>query len=141
MARRLSNIEWATFLQEVNVPALGLPPWGGVIEWRGMDILVYIGPTGEVFTTDVSDMPAITSNTTRVYDARQEVWAYHLPEQLLQTTIADAAAVAKVTTSTVEELGRVIGETAGGLTAPLLENLTLPLVVVGVIGLIYLAKK
>jgi hypothetical protein len=141
MARRLSNMEWATFLSEVNVPALNLPPWGGVIEWRGMQVLVYIGPTGEVFTTDVSDMPEITANTSRVYDAHQEVWVYRVPQEMLATAIADAKWLAEVTMATVEEAGQVIGTTAGKITGPLLENLTLPLVVVGVIGLIYLAKK
>jgi len=141
MARRLSNMEWAAFLQDVNVLTLGLPPWGGIIEWRGMNVLVYIGPSGEVFTTDVTDMPDIIANTARVYDTRQSVWYYHLPEEILYTAIADAQRAAQVTASTVEELGRVVGETAGGLTRPLLENLTVPLIAVGIIGLIYLAKK
>jgi hypothetical protein len=140
MPRRLSNVEWVTFLQEVNVPALGLPPWGGVVEWRGMDILVYIGPSGEVFTTDVTG-DQITQNVARVYDARAETWYYHLPEEVIQQAADVAIRTGQVTQSSIEEVARVVGSAAGTLTQPILSNLSLPLVVLGIVGMIYLAKR
>ena len=123
--RKLSDIEWTTFLGEVNVSELGLPPWGGVIDWRGMLILVYVAPSGEVFTTDVSQVPALTAGIPRYYDERQQTWWYHLPEQLTQRTFEVA-----------QEAGEVLQAGVGGVTATL--NF-LPIIVFGLaaVALLY----
>ena len=146
MARRLSDMEWATFLAQVNVSALGFPPWGGVVEWEGMDVLVYVGPSGEVFTTDISDDPQFLaqyqSSQYKTYDANSGVWWYNLPQQLLTTTINDAIAAGQVIQSTVNAITSAAGQAAGGLIAPIVQPLTPVLIGVGVLlALIYLPRR
>ena len=94
--RRLSNMEWATLLYEIDVTTLDLPPHGGVIEWGGMDVLVYVGPTGEVFLTDVTGEDELIQQIGRTYNPYEEYWWYHLPEattQILWERAEDANAI------------------------------------------------
>ena len=146
MARRLSDMEWATFLSEVNVPALGLPPWGGVVQWSGMDVLVYIGPSGEVFTTDISDnsqlLAQYQSSQYKTFDANSQVWWYYLPQQLIQTTISDAIAAGQVIQSTINVITTTAGQAAGNVLKPIVAPLTPILIGVGLLlALIYLPGR
>jgi hypothetical protein len=146
MARRLSDMEWATFLSQVNVPALGLPPWGGVVEWQGMEVLVYIGPSGEVFTTDISDNPQLLaeyqSSQYRIFDPNSQVWWYNLPQQLLTTTINDAIAAGQVVQSTITLITTTAGQAAGNIIKPIVEPLTPVLIGVGLLlALMYLPRR
>lgn len=151
MPYRLSNVSWATFLREVNPRALDLPPWGGIVEWMDRPILVYIGPPteripqGEIFLTDISAYRAdFEANFLRQYDPGQEVWFYRIPEgfmQVLAERAADVGVLLDESGNIVVKIAEKIGEAAGGLTKPLLENLTVPLVVAGVIGIVLLAKR
>jgi hypothetical protein len=58
MPRPLSNIEWATFMTEVQPDSLGLPQWGGILNWdkTGQYVLMFKMPDGSGWAlTDVSD--------------------------------------------------------------------------------------
>ena len=75
MPRRLSNPEWLQFQNDVNVEALNLAPWGGVVQWGQQFILVFICQrngelcrAGEVMLSDVSDMPELIRNVPNTYD-------------------------------------------------------------------------
>lgn len=161
MPRRLSDHEWSAFLNNVKVGELALPPWGGIIEWGKQYILVYIGPERplelceeqatdpsapypitcdrEVFLTDVTDLTQAWRNQVQqaVYDEPQDVFWYELPEQVMQEIATRAAQAGQVLVSTAS----VIGAAAGGATGPLLQNLSIPLIVAGVVGLFVLAKR
>jgi hypothetical protein len=146
MARRLSDVEWASFLSQVNVPQLGLPPWGGVVEWEGMAILVYIGPTGEVFTTDITDNSQLLSQYQsaqyKTYDPDSAVWWYYLPQQIMQTTVNDAIAAGQALQSTINYVTTVAGQAAGNVIKPIVEPLTPILIGVGlVLALMYLPRR
>lgn len=141
--RPLSDIQWATFLSEVNVPALGLPPWGGIVEWGNMDVLIYINASsGEVFTTDATgvNIPAI-SNTPKTYDQNQGIWYYQLPQAIIQTIAGEAsqaAALVKQATTTVAD---IVGSTAAAVTAPLVGQLSPITIIAAVIALFILTKQ
>src|SRR6266478_522678 len=102
MARRLSNLEWGTFLHEVDVRSIGFPPWGGVVEWGGMQVLVYIGPAGEVFLTDVSGSQ-FASNFVKTWDPNSQVWWYHLPRETMATIVQQSEAVLVATKTVITE--------------------------------------
>lgn len=114
--RRLSNIEWTTFQDDVDVDALHLPEWGGIVEWNDMDVLVFEGPTGELFLSDVTDMdqsadPRLQQwkdNLPRTYDPTDQIWYYRLPETFMDV-LSDR--VTEVSTYT-EETAAAIAETA-----------------------------
>lgn len=137
MPRRLSNIEWVTFLNEVDVERLPLPAWGGVLEWRGMQVLVFHGANGEWFVTDISDRPDIFAGYPKTQDPWGKVAIYSLPREVVNATIEAPAVIA----SAVKATGQAVGETAGALTGPLLQNLTVPLIVVGIIGMFLLVRE
>jgi len=139
MARRLSNIEWATFLSVVDVPNIqDLPPWGGVVWWNEQAILVYIAPSGEIYATDVTDDPQLIKNVPRYYDANQEIWYYRLSEQLVIGTIQFAQDAGKV----LKDVAVVAGETSGAILSPTLQALSIPLAAVGIVlVLMYLPKS
>jgi len=131
MPRRLSNIEWATFLQDVDVNALNLPSWGGVVDWGGLQILVFHAGSGEWFLTDISDSPQLFAGYPRTQDPWAKVYITSLPESAVESIVAAPGVIASAVVATASE----VGKTAGALTGPLLSNLTLPLIVVGIIGL------
>lgn len=39
--RPLSNPEYVAFTGDVDVAALNLPPWGGIVKWNGLNVLVF----------------------------------------------------------------------------------------------------
>jgi hypothetical protein len=151
MSRRLSNIEWATFQDEVNLERMDLPQWGGIVQWRGLSVLVYrpsvncnwmaklIGtcPVGELFLTDVSDLGDLDSRFTKNYDVNTDQWWYYLPEVTMEVTAERAADAGALIAAT----GEVIGKTAGAMTGPILGNLAIPLIVTGILGMVFLARK
>jgi hypothetical protein len=161
MPRRLSDPEWSAFLRDVKVSDLGLPPWGGIVEWAGQYILVYIGPERtqdlcastaqdseapypitcehEIFLTDVSDLSQSWRNQVRqaVYNEQMDVFWYELPQEIMHEIATRAAQAGQLLVSTAE----IIGQTAGAATGPLLANLTLPLVAAAVVAVIVLAKR
>lgn len=135
MPRRLSNIEWATFLKDIDGALIGLPPWGGIVHWNGIDVLVFIGANGEVNTTDVTDLgPAWESQVNQTSQPTEaEVFLYSLPENVVQVMAEDAKAAGQVLITTVQIVGQAIGAGLGAATKPLFENLGPVLIVVGLV--------
>ncbi len=161
MPRTLTNAEWATFLQEIPVcpydqsqeewtqycsNRLIVPPWGAVVEWNGMDILVFLGAEHyvdtinqtlrEVFLTDVSDLSQTWKDQVQPQYAQwADVFWYSLPSSI-GTMLHDSAAPFAV------EVAKTIGETIAGVTTPILSPFALPLVLVGAALLfIYLPRR
>jgi len=151
MPRRLTNYEWASFLNEVPVcpydqsqeewaatcsgKRLIVPPWGAVVEWNGMDILVFLGAEQyiesinqtlrEVWLTDVSDMSDTwKSQVAPQYAVWADVFWYSLPSSIGQTLTSSAAPFAV-------EVAKTIGETIAGITTPILSPFALPLLLIG----------
>lgn len=140
MARRLSNAEWATFLHEVDIKKMALPPWGGIVEWNGLQVLVYIGPTGEAFLTDVTGSQ-FAANFQRTWDANSQVFWYHLPRETMAVIAEQSKTALTGTSAILGYTGATIGGAIGALTGPLLKNLWLPIVIALVIlGFIYLPR-
>lgn len=141
MPRQLSMGEFIAFAHDVDVSRLDLPPWGGVIEWSGLMVLVYVAPGGRVFTTEVSDSPAIIRNTPRVYDPWSTAWYYHLPEETLHRATEVPGEVLEVTGEYAEKIAAAIGAAAAGALKPVVPTLTPLLIVAGVLGVLFLLKK
>jgi hypothetical protein len=149
MPFRLSDPAWLAFQNNIDVSKLNLPPWGGVVQWGSQFILVYICPQdgticrkGEVMLTDVSDRQELLTNVPRGYDSTAGVWVYQLPAQLMATIYNDSKTVLEATGQIIQKVAETAGQAAGGLTKPLLENLTIPLVIVGVVvAAMYLPKS
>src|SRR5262245_48279641 len=145
MPRTLTNYEWATFLHDVPVcpydqsqeewaatcasGRLIVPPWGAVVEWNGLDVLVFLGAERfietinqslrEVFLTDVTDMSSTwKSQVTPQYAAWADVFWYSLPQSIGQTLTSTAAPFAV-------EVAKTIGETIAGITTPILSPFAL----------------
>lgn len=148
MPYRLSDPAWLAFQNDINVSALSLPPWGGVVQWGNQFVLVYICPAdgslcrkGEVMLTDVSDRSDLIKNIPRTYDAGAGVWVYHLPAAFMATLVSEAKTVLETTNTIVQTVAEAAGEAAGGLTQPLLSNLTVPLIGLGLLlALVYLPQ-
>jgi hypothetical protein len=77
MTRPLNNHEYFAFLDDVHVfvpyetgdpRAYDPPPWGGIVEWEGMFVLVYPLPNGEVALTDITDGIPMGDRIIRVQD-------------------------------------------------------------------------
>ena len=148
MPKRLSDQAWLAFQNDIDLDALKLPPWGAVVQWGPQLILVYICPgsgtlcqKGEVMLTDVSDRPELIRNVPSTWDADQELWVYHITAETM-------ARVAEVSRSTLETTGQIlvgvsetVGEAAGALTRPLLENLALPLIVIALVYLFGMPRR
>jgi hypothetical protein len=122
MPRPLSNIEYATFLSDVQPDSLGLPDWGGIAQWGGEYVLMFKMPSGEWALSDISDgipsaagtiMPADYLRNVPVYQpSGLEVFIYSLPQNFmasaLQTTAAAGALASGVVTWTAEQVANAI---------------------------------
>jgi len=106
MSRRLSNIEFGTFLHDVDVRRLNLPPWGGIVEWYNQKILVYLRPQ-EVFLTDVTDEPELLSNIVKQYDSSAGVWYYRIPEEFLRRSVEVAEQAGNLASQVVENIPEI----------------------------------
>jgi len=54
MARALSDLEYVTFLDDVQPDSLGLPDWGAIVQWGGEFVLAFKMPSGEWALSDVT---------------------------------------------------------------------------------------
>lgn len=143
MPRRLSDPEWLQFLSDVDVTALGLPPWGGVVEWNGQLVLVFICQgagtvcqKGEVMLTDVSDRPDLLLNLPRTYDTASGLWIYQLPQETMARLYEVGRTTLEATGKIVQTVAEQTGQAAGALTGPLLQQLAVPLALVAVLYLV-----
>ena len=146
MARALSDPEWAQFMQDVNVPALHLPPWGGVVEWNGLDVLVFVGADGNVWTSDITDdfqsWIAANENQQAIYDPNQQLWYYQLPQQIIAQIQQVAQTSGTLTAQAVSTVAKAAGQTAADILAPTAQALS-PILVVAlvVLGLFLIPRR
>lgn len=111
--RPLSDPEWIQFQKDVDVLALNLPPWGGIVEWAGMDVLAFIGSDGSLFLTDVtrledSRLVNWKKNLQTEYDQTQEIWYWRLPESLKEVFLERLEQVAAPVNWGFENMGLLI---------------------------------
>lgn len=139
MPRRLSDVEWSMFLNEVNLPE-DIPPWGAVVQWQNMFISVYICQAdgtlcrkGEVMLADVTDQAPVLQNITRRFDPNSLTWWYYMPGELMATIVGRAKQVIEGTGIVIQKVAEATGAAAGAITKPILENVSLPLIVLGVV--------
>jgi len=147
MPRRLSNPEWVQFQNDVDLNALDLPPWGAVIQWGNQYVLVFICQAdgslcqrGEAMLTDVTDKADWIRNIPGTYDTDQQVWVYHIPQELMGRFYEVAKTTLETTRQIIQTVAETAGQAAGGITAPLLENLA-PILVVAVVAFLFLESK
>lgn len=116
MPRSLSNPEYNQFSQDEaaqiqaleNSPGPSVDPAGGtygqskVIAWGGMQVLVYLGPAvidsngdewPNVYTSDVSDDPALAAVSQPGYSAPPQSMLDTLPQATIDVITEDAAKV------------------------------------------------
>jgi hypothetical protein len=134
MARPLSNIEWATFMTEVQPDNLGLPAWGGIVNWGGEYVLCFKMPSGEWALSDVTDgIPSqgqIIPITTYLQNipSSQPSWAhvfvYSLPANMAQVALQDTAAIGSLATQALQITEQMIGDALKGIIQPAAEALT-----------------
>lgn len=141
MSRRLSNPEYAAFLQEVDLNTMGLPQWGGIVEWGGQFVMVYHAPAGDWQLTDVTDgIPSgagvvpirdVVSTVPRNATSSWNVFWYSLPQNFLDVAGERAKQIGDATVY----VAQTVGTAAGAITGPLLGNLTIPLIALGIAAL------
>ena len=143
MPRRLSNIEWATFLTDIDVPALNLPPWGGIVEWGAQDILVFVGArryndvindyVTEIFLTDVTDMAAEwKTEATRKLVPSQDVFVWTFLEEVGSRLMTTANQAGAVISAAIDSTGKIV-EGIGTVG----ENLYTVAIVAAVVFIVY----
>lgn len=143
MPRRLSNPEYVQFLNSVDLNALDLPPWGAVVQWGEQFVLIYICQAsgglcqrGEAMLTDVTDRADLVRNIPGTFDTAQNVWVYHIPQETMAQLLQVAQSTLQATGTVIQKVAETVGGAAGALTQPLLENLALPLIVIGIVFLL-----
>ena len=149
MARRLSNIEYATFLTDIDVFSLGLPPWGGIVQWGGIDVLVFIGTklwndvlqdyVTQIFLTDVTDQSAQwKAQATQEYSDAEHVFWWSLGESVLTSIYNVAQQAGAVVSTAIDSAGKLVGA-VGTVSTNIMSVLVLALV--GFIAYAYYGKK
>jgi hypothetical protein len=147
----LSAADARQFVGDAGADALsGLPSWGGIIRWHNRYVLVFPKYDGSFALTDISGgvpdarvpggMIPITAFVAAVPTQQSSYWEtflYSLPSNFYDVAIERAKQLAEGT----EYVAGAVGTAAGALTKPLLENLTVPLIVIGVLFLFMNAKK
>ncbi len=129
MARRLSDPEYVAFLNDIDVEALNLPPWGGVVQWEGLEVLVFcpgpavesswLWPTSrgectEYQLTDITDVrPLVESYPSWQYNPMQNTAVWHLPEETAATIEQRLQQVSNAAGFTFENLGMIIALAIG----------------------------
>ncbi len=108
MPRALSDHEFVAFDNAVDVDALNLPPWGGVVQWEGMEILVFEGPGG-LFLTDITDArPLVEAIPTWVYNPYADVFVWHLPAETAAVIMQRVEEVTGAVDFTFANLGPIL---------------------------------
>lgn len=139
--RPLSNPEWVAFQQDVNIDALNLPRWGGVVEWEGLDVLVFEGPGG-LYLTDITSfrtspdprLQSWKSNLVRTWDSASELWYYRFPETFMAVLTERAVEVSGATEETVAAIAETVKDVLEG-TGDVFESIGSPWFLLAVAGL------
>lgn len=141
MPRRLSNAEFVFFSEDVDLNNLNLPSWGGVIRWGNQYVLAY-KPAGskEWQLSDVSDGIPYGDEMVPIENIVRTVPQYET-SSLGVFVFEFGKAFIENAGERLEGIARLIGKTAGDLTAPLLGNLAMPLAAVGIALVIFYGPK
>lgn len=108
MPRKLSDHEFVAFDNDVDVESLNLPPWGGVVQWEGMEVLVFVGPGG-LFLTDISDVrPLVEAVPSWEYNPYADLFIWHLPRETAAVIVQRMEQVTGVTDFTFQNLGIIV---------------------------------
>jgi hypothetical protein len=133
MPRRLSNIEWITFLNEVQPDHLSLPDWGGIANWGGTYVLMFKMPSGEWALSDISDGIPYGASIVPVQDylatvpSYQPSWTttfiYSIPQNVAAVALQYAAGAGSLVTQTVnvtaDEIASILQKLLAGATSGL----------------------
>lgn len=154
MARMLSNLEYVTFLQDVQPDSLNLPAWGAVILWANEYVLAFKMPSGEWALTDITDgvpygstvipVQQYLANVPRYQVSSLDVFVYSIPQSVAQSTLelaADLGALGSAVTSyTSEQVASAFQNLVGGLSTGLGPAL-LPLAAIALVVLVVMYGK
>ncbi len=98
LPRPLSNPEYVAFTNAVDIALLNLPPWGGIVKWNNLAVLVYEAPGG-LFLTDVTSiMDQIEVAPPWTYHPEVDLPVWHYPAEVakrIQELIDELLAAAK----------------------------------------------
>lgn len=141
--RRLSDPEFAQFMtDEQGFVTTLMPGQSAIVDWNGLKVLAYIGSQAidvggdlypDVYLSEVSDAPQLAAMTNPAFHAPSQTWYEALPPAVLDAIKNDAANAGVLLNSLAQQIGNV----AGGLTQPLLSNLTFPIVAIGFLAAMY----
>lgn len=127
MPRALTNEEANSFLADIDVDGLGLPPWGGVVEWRNMPVLVFYGQGAKRwFLTDISDYSGTLANYPKTYDPWIKVFVYSVPDNFMDIAKQRAAQVIEAGTEAAKAV---------------IPTFTTALIVIGLVALLLIMRE
>ena len=108
MARALSSLEYVTFMDEVMPDSLEIPPWGSIVQWGGLYVLVFHLPSGEWALSDITQgipygstvIPVDTylQNFNKQQIGATDAFWFSLPENFMQVALEGAAKVEALAT-------------------------------------------
>lgn len=146
MARPLSNIEYATFMTEVQPDSLGLPDWGGIVSWGGEFVLMFKMPSGEWALSDVTDGIPTSSgvimpmdylrNVPGVQTSAIGVFLYSIPANFMATALEKAAEAGNLASSYVQWTAQQVGDAISAILKPISSALPLTPIIVGTIAVL-----
>ena len=148
MPRLLSPQEAVLLQKDTDYLNVGIGIWQSrVVDWNGRFILIYRSETEGYIPTDITDLGQVRIQALTEQSEIHGVW-YYLPSSIA-SVISDAA---EETIDTIKEAGggiteiaqstaTAIGQTVANLLQPVVSTLTIPLIVAGIVALVYLFKK
>jgi hypothetical protein len=127
--RAFTSTEIDEFRSEYpNVTASSLPPWGGVMEYNGLRVLVFFTYTGALHITDITDQPQLLSNISKEWNPNTLSWWYHIPSEF-------AGRVAELYTQLANVAGNIGGSLEDTITGiPDVLSLATPAGMIAIIG-------
>jgi hypothetical protein len=155
----LSDADHLQFLTEVNPDSLGLPQWGGIAQWHGRYILMFLMPNSDNILSDswalsdISDGIPFGNTTINVQTYLQNIpssgptyWGTFwgtLPANFMAQAAEVTAAAGALASETVVWTAQQVGAVVSGITAPVLNAATVPLAMIAAIAIavLLLAKE
>lgn len=151
MPRPLSAPEIVAFFEATLYLDAGIPVYGSrVALWAengNMPVLIYHTKDYGYALTDISDLGASVINELATQSEIHGIW-YYLPQSIQSVVTERAEDIANVAASAgntaeeiIEKVATTTGNTLYDLLAPVVDALTVPLILIGVLLGIYLFKK
>lgn len=148
MPRELTPAEIAVFQMDSDYLNADIPVYGSrVAKWGTMTVLIYHTNGFGYTLSDISDLGSSTISELAKQSEIHGMWFY-LPTAIQEVIAEDAETVATAAASagkTLQEITKQVAETTGktlhDLIAPLVDALSIPLILVGALLGIYLLKK